>query len=255
MNEVKPIIGTCKDYEKPYLRLTGKADPSKIRPIDILETWFPKLVRKYQNTKNYNYTLDQLKSIRQDLMIQHIRNKFTLGVYEANAKICLENSDFGEFGQCLSQIKELYETIESENQFEFLSYDLLFTLLFSDDELVSLLPKIINNTELFNNQIIKHSFEIVKSVLNKNYCKFNKLYLGCYNMEKYLLEKILNEKLRVYSLDAMVKSYKPSIHFNFLEKELSFSNQDELIKFLENYPKQLNINKEKQELVCSSKKN
>ncbi|KAK5578304.1 hypothetical protein RB653_003260 [Dictyostelium firmibasis] len=261
LNNVKPIIGTCKDYEKPYLRLTGLADPAKIRPIDILETWFPKLIRKYQNNKNFNYALDQLKSIRQDLMVQHIRNKFTLNVYEANAKICLENSDFVEFGQCLSQIKELYHSISDQscldNKFEFISYDLLFNLIFLKDnelELISLLPNIINDENFYSNENIKHTFEIIKSVLENNYCKFNKLYLTCYNMEKYLLEKILNDRLRVYSVNAMIKSYKPSIHLNLLEKQLSFSNQDQLLKFLEiNCPNNL-IDKEKQELVCSIKK-
>ncbi|KAN0026902.1 hypothetical protein ACTFIU_009578 [Dictyostelium citrinum] len=261
LNNVKPIIGTCKDYEKSYLRLTGPADPAKIRSIEILETWFPKLIRKYQNNKNFNYALDQLKSIRQDLMVQHIRNKFTLNVYEANAKICLENSDFIEFGQCLSQIKELYHSISDqsclENKFEFISYDLLFNLIFIKEnelELISLLPEIINDESFYSNENIKHTFEIIKSVLENNYCKFNKLYLTCYNMEKYLLEKILNDRFRVYSVNAMIKSYKPSIHLNLLEKQLSFSNQDQLLKFLDtNYPNNI-IDKEKQELICSTKK-
>lgn len=78
------VVGLCQTLEKPYLRLTGAADPNQIRPLPILQAWFKMLINKQQRlgAKRYDYTSDQLKAIRQDLVVQRIENDFTVSVYE-----------------------------------------------------------------------------------------------------------------------------------------------------------------------------
>ncbi len=102
------MIGTCKDLEKNYFRLTSvrlysswqrksiywilfKApNPSTIRPLAILEQAFSFVINKYKSNNDWSYINNQLKSIRQDLMVQSIRNNFSVLVYEENARIALE---------------------------------------------------------------------------------------------------------------------------------------------------------------------
>ena len=101
------MVGTCQKLEKNFLRLTSvsdrrtiyallideyfqEADPATIRPLAVLERAFSFVMNKYRLNKDWSYIGDQLRSIRQDLMVQSIRNDLTVLVYEENARIALE---------------------------------------------------------------------------------------------------------------------------------------------------------------------
>ncbi|CAF1672884.1 unnamed protein product, partial [Didymodactylos carnosus] len=85
-----------------------EADPTTIRPYHILEKALKFVMDKYRITNDHSYISDQLKSIRQDLMVQNIRNNFTVQVYEENARIALEMGDREQFNQCQTQLETLY---------------------------------------------------------------------------------------------------------------------------------------------------
>lgn len=51
--------------------------------------------------------MDQMKAIRQDLVVQKIQDPFSVKVYETHAKISLDKSDLNEFNQVVELLSLL----------------------------------------------------------------------------------------------------------------------------------------------------
>lgn len=72
------VVGTCQKVEKDYLRLTSAPAPSTVRPLPVLRQALKLVKEKWEKSKGspecYVYMCSQLKSLRQDLVVQHIRN-------------------------------------------------------------------------------------------------------------------------------------------------------------------------------------
>jgi SAC3 family protein LENG8/THP3 len=106
-SKAQKLVGTSTALEKEYLRLTTFPKPENVRPLKVLIQSLAHVKSRFIKTEDFDWANEQLKSIRQDITVQRIRNKFTLEVYETHARLLLEHGDLNEFHQCQSMIRSL----------------------------------------------------------------------------------------------------------------------------------------------------
>lgn len=101
------FIGENQNLEKPYLRLTTFPRKEDVRPLAVLQKSLQHIKKRYKETEDFSWSNEQLKSVRQDITVQGIRNAFVLEVYETHSRILLEHGDLNEFNQCQTMIRSL----------------------------------------------------------------------------------------------------------------------------------------------------
>lgn len=213
------VKGTCQEIEKRYLRLTSAPDPSTVRPEEVLE----KALQMVQNSqKNYLYKCDQLKSIRQDLTVQRIRNQLTAKVYETHARLAIENGDLPEYNQCQSQLKILYAEGIEGCRMEFSAYHLLCVILHSNNkrELLSLMSRLSDKAK--QDKAVKHALAVRAAVSSGNYIMFFRLYKTAPNLNTCLMDLYV-EKMRFKAVSCMSRSYRPTVPVSYVAQVLGFT--------------------------------
>lgn len=181
------------------------------------------------NNREYHYACDQLKSIRQDLTVQFIRNSFTVLVYETHARIALEISDQEEFNQCQSQLKSLYEFVPSDNQYEFLGYLILY-LIFTENttELQLTLSKL--SLDCRRHPVVDHALKVRRAWSLNNYHRLFSLYKQSPAMSARVMDWFI-ERERKQAIKVIMKSYRPNVPLAFVSEELAFASTDDCLEF------------------------
>ena len=236
------LKGTCQTLEKSYVRLTAPPDPSTVRPENILTKSLDMIMNRLHDEGQaaYAWASDQLKSIRVDLRVQHIQNKFTIKVYEFHARSALKygNPDFQEFNQCMTQLLDLYASGlgNPENKLEFASYSILYHLYCkvrhnsnsSKVELSLFRPKskAMSDPEF-------HAYTLYLAMESQNWIRFLRLYFQTKYLGKDLLKPII-PYVRLNGLRICCVSSK-SLSASYLRRTFHFGSDGEFEQFCKHF--------------------
>ncbi|KAK4544101.1 hypothetical protein LTR36_004599 [Oleoguttula mirabilis] len=219
-----PLVGTCQKLEKSYFRLTAPPAPDTVRPLPVLEKALNHIRSKWKKEHNYNYACDQLKSMRQDLTVQHIQNDLTVKVYEAHARIALEMKDLGEYNQCQTQLRALYKSNLGGKAEEFTAYRILYIIYTCNrTDMNNLLADLTTADKQM--PAVEHALKVRSALASGNYHKFFRLYQDTPFMGAYLLDMIIQRE-RIAAMAVICRVYKPDVSLHFLAQELAFHGEE-----------------------------
>lgn len=247
-NIKKKIVGTCTTLEKPYTRSSVIIDLSTIRPERILHKSFALAVRKHNSGEaDYYETNSQLLSIRQDMVLQGIRNSFTVSVYEFHGRLAILNKDLSGFNQCQGKLSTLYTTLPEDgenalyNMPEFLAYRVLYCILLDTQEssLEKTLAEIYERGFDKDSLDVKVAIAVQKYALHRNYLKLFRI------LEEFPVEKIRDTvltfvdeiivKYRDIAVRNIIGAHIGSVTNAMLSRILNFKTDKEYRKFIEHY--------------------
>ncbi|KDD73972.1 hypothetical protein H632_c1686p0, partial [Helicosporidium sp. ATCC 50920] len=121
------VLGTNQSLEKSYLRLTTLPRSSEVRPPEVLALALTHVRRQVcADAVSLAWAADQLKAVRQDLLVQREVSSLTWDSYVASGRVAVQVQDWAELRQCLAALRDLdAEGLGGEEAAEFQGYALL----------------------------------------------------------------------------------------------------------------------------------
>lgn len=258
-NSTTQLIGENQNLEKPYLRLTTFPRKEDVRPLSVLKKSLAHIKTRYKETEDFAWSNEQLKSMRQDITVQGIRNGFVLQVYETHSRILLEHGDLNEFNQCQTMIRSLREGMlvddslfqygspkskkkkkrckplqqTAEASDEFGAYALLYAVV--QRSWMSLKMELMRVQSILqrqsSNKSSLHALSVIRAVSSNDYHRFFTLYDQAPHMSVYLMDFLL-KRVRVAAYDSIVAAYRPTIAVRQIQAWLGIFNAQETHSFL-----------------------
>uniref|UniRef100_A0A0K0FGL9 Leukocyte receptor cluster member 8 (inferred by orthology to a human protein) n=1 Tax=Strongyloides venezuelensis TaxID=75913 RepID=A0A0K0FGL9_STRVS len=222
INMDENFVGTSTELERRYLRLTERPRPDQVRPEAVLKKSIRHVLNKYHKTRSYDYAGGQLKSIRQDLCVQNIRNPFAIYVYEECAKVAIENGDKEEFNQSQQQLRQLYSlNPNTNNESDFFGYNLLF-LLYTNNPMD--INKWMQNLtrDKKNNKVVRFALGVFHALKYKIYPQFFELYHQAPDATSKHLINIYLDRERCNALKIILSAYQVYIPLEVISENLRY---------------------------------
>ena len=239
------FVGTCKNLEKSYFRLTSAPDPALVRPESVLQRHLIDLKLAYEKkSRDYKWISDQIRAVRQDLTVQGLQNSFACSVYEWHGRIALENDDLGQFNQCQTQLKELHKTVGSNVlvRAEYLSYALIYFVLqdlrVDQQKFLKALTHL--PEKLKNHTFISFALKVRESHSTGNFSKFFQLFKAAASLHEDIpahalfLMKGFIDRMRLVALGKVCKAF-PTSNVKWLSGLLGFDSDGQAIEFLQKH--------------------
>lgn len=224
-------FGRSEALEKTYLRLTSLPAAGSVRPPHVLEQAVALVKSRWLEAPDYAYACNQLKAIRQDLTVQHIRGMLAVSVYELHGRIALEMGDMAEFKQCYTVLKQLYQEQAGGTPAEFQSYALLHALS-CGSMLLAQEMRALPGTGLADHEYVRHALRVCAAYRAADLQLFLHLYLSAPRMSPYLMDQLLTS-LRRAALRMAAAAYCPlPLELPAAALLLGYDEEEELREFL-----------------------
>ncbi|KAL0032249.1 hypothetical protein WJX79_000691 [Trebouxia sp. C0005] len=220
------VQGTCSNLEKKYFRLTGPPDPSAVRPPHILKAALDRMVRIYRAGQcDMHYAEDQLKAMRQDVTVQHVRGALPVQIYEAHARACLEHGNGGDFNQCQAQLTVLYEEGSPGCLHEFVAYRVLYQSILRSKESASLLATLEQlSPQVCAHPAVAHALKVRQALVFSRFTAFFHLYASAPNLGRALMDMCFS-RVRFAALETLVDAFKNTKAMHHLEVQHSQNDE------------------------------
>lgn len=205
------ITGTCQNLEKSFLRLNGVPRAEEVRPEAVLIRALNRIANVIAGgEKDFMYIWSQLKAIRQDLTVQHIRSATAVQCEELFARASLEHADQQEFRKCVSTLQSYYDEGLPGCKAEFGAYQLLmYVCVDQKNRALSLsraMPQLVLQ-EIWDSPEVVHAQQVLHAITMSNYAQFWRLYASAPHCSRLVMDWGV-EKLRFDCMKMMTEAFK-----------------------------------------------
>eukprot|EP01065_Artemidia_motanka_P050244 TRINITY_DN8549_c0_g1_i1.p1 TRINITY_DN8549_c0_g1~~TRINITY_DN8549_c0_g1_i1.p1 ORF type:complete len:566 (+),score=139.58 TRINITY_DN8549_c0_g1_i1:548-2245(+) len=227
-----PIVGRCMTLEKEFVRSAAglRMNPSLVRPVPVLRRALKHVLWRQSGMaaqRREAYCREQLKSIRQDLTVQHVHTPFTTEVYEVHARLCIEFGDRAELVICLAKLSAYHRREDMrtsvERAVEFTAYKLLFVAVTGQErELCAEIGAL--TAELRRAGPIRHALAVVRALAPLSVWELRTLYRDAPNMGQTLLRLFMRPPfgLTAQVWRTLLRAYKPKLPHEWARRALLF---------------------------------
>lgn len=217
------IVGSCNTLEKSYFRLTKAPDPSEVRPPEVLRKALDRL-RGLEDLDWY-YATDQLKAMRQDLVVQQVRDELAADVYETHAREALKAGDYAEYNQCQSALKALYRDGVKGCEPEFVAYRIMYFAIAGADPADTLDGlRYAARQRAASGSVppeVQHALAVRAAIQSNNWVSFFRLYRGAPNLSALVMDMFV-ERARFEAVSCVARAFRPTAPVALLARGFGF---------------------------------